>query len=190
MKTLNFLLFVLLCTSPLHAQSLKDLFLKMPQEICPALSEYNRLELVDNQRNNKPMQTRNTFRYVSTMHTLTDQFAQLEVSKSSEKTMKLLPLNDGSSIIMVISTVLCDSISDSSISFYSTEWKALHNEDFINQPTSAEFRQITIDPATNILTIITQNPLALHTDEGSTIGKIEPITTTLHWEKEVNKFIQ
>ena len=37
----------------LQAQSLKDLFLKMPQEVCPVLSEYNRLEIVDNQKNDK-----------------------------------------------------------------------------------------------------------------------------------------
>ena len=55
-----------------QAQSFKQLFLSMPEEICPLLSEYNRLELVDNQTNNKEMKTRNHFKTFSKMTSLTD----------------------------------------------------------------------------------------------------------------------
>ena len=71
-------------TSSVHAQSqpsFKDIFLRMPENICPSLTEYNRLELVDNQRNNKDMRTRNAYKSFSTMEILTDTFAHLTVSK-------------------------------------------------------------------------------------------------------------
>ena len=69
----------------LQAQSLKDLFLKMPQEVCPVLSEYNRLEIVDNQKNDKTMQTRNLFRTFSKMEELTDDYAHLVIQELGER---------------------------------------------------------------------------------------------------------
>ena len=168
------------CT--IQAQSLKDLFLQMPTEVCPVLTEYNRLELVDNQKNGKEMSTRNAFQTVSKMSALTDDYAHLSVSDSSEKVMKLLTKNDGTKIIMVISTVFCDSIPDSSVSFYSTEWKPLDATAYISNPTSDEFRHIVLDPKTNTLTITTSNPLALQTNGSDT--QVEPTSEshTLQWD--------
>ena len=71
-----------------YGQSLKDIFLNMPQQLCPSLSEYNRLEIVDNQKNGKPMKTRNQFKTISEMKTLTDQYAHLVISQNSEKEMR------------------------------------------------------------------------------------------------------
>ena len=68
-----------------YGQSLKDLFLNMPQQLCPSLSEYNRLEIVDNQKNGKPMQTRNLFKTISEMKALTNQYAHLVISQNSRK---------------------------------------------------------------------------------------------------------
>lgn len=159
------------CT--IQAQSLKDLFLQMPTEVCPALTEYNRLELVDNQKNGKEMRTRNAFQTYSTMKALTDDYAHLSISESSEKVMKLLKKDDGTQVIMVISTIFCDSIPDSSIGFYSTKWQPLDATTYINEPTSEEFRHIVLDPETNTLTITVSNPLALQTD-----GSDNPVETT------------
>lgn len=150
------------CT--IQAQSLKDLFLQMPIEVCPALTEYNRLELVDNQKNGKEMRTRNAFMSYSTMKVLTDDYAQLSVSASSEKVMKLLKKNDETKIIMVISTVFCDNVTDSSVSFYSLDWQPLDASAYIEEPTSVEFRSIVLDPENDTLTITTSNPMALQTD--------------------------
>ena len=179
-KSLLFTLALTPCT--LHAQSLKDLFLKMPQEVCPILSEYNRLELVDNQKNGKPMQTRNLLQGYSSMKVLTDDYASLTLSKTSEKTLKLLPQADGTSVILMISTVFCDSIADSSLSFYSTDWKPLLATDFISQPTSTEFRRISLEPETNQLTIVTSYPLALQTNGSDHLVTLPSVTSTFRWD--------
>ena len=174
----------------LHAQSLKDLFLKMPQEVCPVLSEYNRLEIVDNQKNDKTMQTRNLFRTFSEMKELTDDYAHLVISKNSEKEFKMLTKNDGTRIIMVISTILCDDIPDSSVAFYSTEWKPLRTLDYYTLPPIDNFRKVTIDKATSQLTVTTTNaPLKLSI-EGSNQPK-EPftLTNTFRWSTEESRFI-
>lgn len=173
----------------LHAQSLPDLFLKMPQEVCPSLSEYNRLELVDNQRNGKPMMTRNLFSTFSVMDKLTPDYAYLLLSAQSKKEMKLLPMPDSTHIIMVISTVLCDTIPDSSVRFYSTDWKPLRTLDYYSLPPIEGFRHVTIDPSSNQLTVTTTHPLRIRTD-----GSDQPLppltmTNTFRWLTEEHRFV-
>lgn len=173
-----------------HAQSLKDLFLKMPQEVCPVLSEYNRLEIVDNQKNGKTMQTRNLFRTFSKMEELTDDYAHLVISKNSEKEMKMLTKNDGTRIIMVISTIFCDETPDSSVAFYSTDWKPLPTHDYYTLPPIDNFRRVTIDNNTGQLIISTTNaPLMLNIDGSNQPKEPYTLTNTFHWSTEENRFI-
>lgn len=173
-----------------HAQSLKDLFLKMPQEVCPVLSEYNRLEIVDNQKNGKTMQTRNLFRTFSKMEELTDDYAHLVISKNSEKEMKMLTKNDGTRIIMVISTIFCDETPDSSVAFYSTDWKPLPTHDYYTLPPIDNFRRVTIDNNTGQLIVSTTNaPLMLNIDGSNQPKEPYTLTNTFHWSTEENRFI-
>ena len=173
-----------------HAQSLKDLFLKMPQEVCPILSEYNRLEIVDNQKNNKTMQTRNLFRTFSKMEELTDDYAHLIISKNSEKEMKMLTKNDGTRIIMVISTIFCDDVPDSSVAFYSTDWKPLRTLDYYTLPPINNFRKVTVDKTTSRLTVTTTNaPFMLSTDGSNPPQKPFSATNTFRWSTEESRYI-
>ena len=173
-----------------HAQSLKDLFLKMPQEVCPVLSEYNRLEIVDNQKNGKTMQTRNLFRTFSKMEELTDDYAHLVISKNSEKEMKMLTKNDGTRIIMVISTIFCDETPDSSVAFYSTDWKPLPTHDYYTLPPIDNFRRVAIDKNTGQLIVSTTNaPLMLNIDGSNQPKEPYTLTNTFHWSTEENRFI-
>ena len=191
MKTiLIFLYFLCILSETTHAQSLKDLFLKMPQEVCPSLSEYNRLEMVDNQKNGKPMQTRNHFRTLSEMKELTDDYAHIAVSKSSEKELKMLPTQEGAPIIMVISTVLCDSLADSSVEFYDTNWQPLPLLTHFSLPPTDQFRRITINPTTNQLTVTSQNPIRLRTDGSDKPLEPQVFTNTFHWQTEESHFVQ
>ena len=173
-----------------HAQSLKDLFLKMPQEVCPVLSEYNRLEIVDNQKNGKTMQTRNLFRTFSKMEELTDDYAHLVISKNSEKEMKMLTKNDGTRIIMVISTIFCDETPDSSVAFYSTDWKPLPTHDYYTLPPIDNFRRVTIDKNTGQLIVSTTNaPLMLNIDGSNQPKDPYTLTNTFRWSTEENRYI-
>ena len=174
----------------LHAQSLKDLFLKMPQEICPVLSEYNRLEIVDNQKNDKTMQTRNLFRTFSTMEELTDDYAHLIVSPQSEKEFKVLTKHDGTRIIMVISTIFCDKTPDSSVAFYSTDWKPLRTLDYYTLTNVDQFRKVTIDKDTDLVTVTSTNsPLLLQIDGSGNEKKPFSLKYTLSWSSEKSRFI-
>ncbi len=185
-----FLCFLCFLCETTHAQSLKDLFLKMPQEVCPILSEYNRLEIVDNQKNNKTMQTRNLFRTFSKMEELTDDYAHLIISKNSEKEMKMLTKKDGTRIIMVISTIFCDDVPDSSVAFYSTDWKPLRTLDYYTLPPINNFRKVTVDKTTSQLTVTTTNaPFMLSTDGSNQPQKPFSATNTFRWSTEESRYI-
>ena len=174
----------------LQAQSLKDLFLKMPQEVCPVLSEYNRLEIVDNQKNDKTMQTRNLFRTFSKMEELTDDYAHLVISKNSEKEMKMLTKKDGTRIIMVISTIFCDDTPDSSVAFYSIDWKPLRTLDYYTLPRIDNFRYVTVDKVTNQLTVTTTNaPFVLQMEGNNETKKAYSSTNTFRWSTEESRYI-
>lgn len=186
--------------------SFKDMFLHMPESVCPALTEYNRLELVDNQRNNKVMRTRNIYKTFSTMETLTDDYAHLTESRSAEKTFRLLPCAKltqsadtkaqqeqqsatHASIIMVISTVHSDSISDSSVSFYTTDWKPLTASTYFSKAVSDDFRVITMENGSDTLSVTTSNPLALNLDGGNTPAKPEASRTEAYiWNASAARF--
>lgn len=164
--------------------SLKDLFLHMPQEVCPNLSEYNRLEIIDNQKNNKPLETRNLFNGTSKMNVLTDTFASLSITECSEKTFKMLSLADGKSIIAVVTTIHAEGKSDSSIDFYDSEWKHLDAHTYIDEPTSKEFRTLSLSQDENTLTITTLNAMAISVDGSNNKPEIKATTTKLTWNGE------
>lgn len=190
--------------------SFKDMFLRMPESVCPALTEYNRLELVDNQRNNKVMRTRNIYKTFSTMETLTDDYAHLTESNSAEKTFRLLPCAKSiqsadtsadtkaqqehqsathASIIMVISTVHSDSISDSSVSFYTTDWKPLPASTYFSKAISNDFRVITMENGSDTLSVTTSNPLTLNLDGSNTPAKPEASRTEAYiWNASATRF--
>lgn len=190
--------------------SFKDMFLRMPESVCPALTEYNRLELVDNQRNNKVMRTRNIYKTFSTMETLTDDYAHLTESNSAEKTFRLLPCAKSiqsadtsadtkaqqehqsathASIIMVISTVHSDSISDSSVSFYTTDWKPLSASTYFTKAISNDFRVITMENGSDTLSVTTSNPLTLNLDGSNTPAKPEASRTEAYiWNASATRF--
>ena len=178
-KSTLFAMAVMPCAA--QAQSLKDLFLQMPTEVCPALNEYNRREIVDNQKNGKEMRTQNVFQTTSIMQSLTDDYAVLTVTGNSEKVMRLLTKTDGTKIIMVINTVFCDGTPDASVSFYSIDWQPLDATLYIAEPTSDDFRKIILNPDDNTLTITTSNPLALQTNGSDRPAELTFVSQTLQW---------
>lgn len=181
-KYIYLLLIAICCATSTNAQSLKDLILKMPQSVCPLLSEYNKLEIVDNQKNNKALQTRNSFQTVSEMKVLTDDFAFLKTTKNTEKTFKLLTSADGEKLIIVVSTVYIDDKPDSSVELYDTNWTPLDASTIIDEPKSSTFRYIELHQNDMQMNIITGNPLAIKTDGTLDIPKVETTKETKEWK--------
>ena len=94
------------------------------------------------------------------------------------------------SIIMVISTIFCDETPDSSVAFYSTDWKPLPTHDYYTLPPIDNFRRVTIDKNTGQLIVSTTNaPLMLNIDGSNQPKEPYTLTNTFHWSTEENRFI-
>lgn len=172
--------------STLHAQSMKDLFLHMPEAVCPTLSEYNRLEIVDNQKNGKPMQTRNRFDAVSEAKELTDEYLSLSLNANTEMTLKLLPLTENSDnpkVIAVVTTVVAEGKSDSSISFYSTDWQALDAAEFFESPinTTDTFRKLSLSKDEDTITSVASNGISIVVDGSASKPEEKSSSVILKW---------
>lgn len=185
-RILSILTLLLFFVANTQAQSLKELILKMPSEVCPILTEYNKLELVDNQKNGKPMQTRNIWKAVSELKTLDDNYAYLKSTKNSEKVFKLLPTANGEKIIAVVSTIYVDDKPDSSIEFYNTAWQKLDASEHFDDAISSRFRHIELSKDNNSMNIIYGNPLAISIDGSTAPASAKTTKETKNWNG--NKF--
>ena len=132
-----------ICLLTLHievgAQTARQCFLQLPDSLCPLLTEVNRADCIDFLESHMKAQVTNRFGGQSEMTRLTDDYIALQVSALTSWQMKLLPVADGGKVICVVSTA-CAPACDSSIRFYSTDWKPLPSDLYLPaRPTANDF---------------------------------------------------
>ena len=138
MKKLNFILILLLLIcGNLPAQSLKDLFLKMPAELLPLLKENDRLDLIDLYEAKMNIPVTNRLDGKSSIKMLTDNYMYLTLSASSSMQIKMLTDVNGDTLLCVVNTVSAEA-ADSRIRLYKNDWQPVENG-FFDTPAIADF---------------------------------------------------
>lgn len=138
MKKLNFILILLLLIcGNLPAQSLKDLFLKMPVELLPLLKENDRLDLIDLYEAKMNIPVTNRLDGKSSIKMLTDNYMYLTLSASSSMQIKMLTDVNGDTLLCVVNTVSAEA-ADSRIRLYKNDWQPVENG-FFDTPAIADF---------------------------------------------------
>ena len=138
MKKLNFILILLLLIcGNLPAQSLKDLFLKMPVELLPLLKENDRLYLIDLYEAKMNIPVTNRLDGKSSIKMLTDNYMYLTLSASSSMQIKMLTDVSGDTLLCVVNTVSAEA-ADSRIRLYKNDWQPVENG-FFDTPAIADF---------------------------------------------------
>lgn len=132
-----FLISVLSLTS-LQAQEAKTLFINMPDSLSPLLTKVNREDCIDFLGSNMKAQVDNRFGKKSEMTELGKDYIRMQMSPQTTWQMKMLALNDSTNIICTVSTA-CAPACDSSLSFYTTDWKPLAASEFITLPVMNDF---------------------------------------------------
>lgn len=158
MKRLVLLMSLFFCVS-LQAQTLKELFIAIPDTLTPLLTKVNREDFGDFLDSKMKAEVRNRFGKSSEMTELTDDYLYLKMTSVSSMEMKLLPLNDSLKVICMIQTYQAP-VSDSQIRFYDTNWKQLDAARFIELPDDSLFFR---KPVTEIQADSLQN-LRTHMD--------------------------
>ena len=122
----------------LQAQDLKSLYVSIPDSLSPLLTDVNRQDFGDFLSSNMKAEVKNRFGKTSEMLQLSSDYLKLRLTSVSSVEMKLLPVNDSTKIICVAKTYQ-GPVSDTQISFYSTDWRKLNEKDFIDLPTKEDF---------------------------------------------------
>ena len=141
MKRLLYTLLLTLMTT-LHAGAqtlMRDWLTSMPDSVMPLLTKNNRLDFIDFYDAKMEAMVTNRMEGKSRMNVLTDDFVLISYTASTDVSMKLLPMNDTTHILCMVTTVKA-AVDDSRIAFYDTQWKALDVSECITEPHIDDFR--------------------------------------------------
>ncbi|HEY5570127.1 MAG TPA: DUF3256 family protein [Bacteroidales bacterium] len=138
----SFILFVvafltLFSPEKVEAQNMSTLFLSMPEDLLYNLNNEMRRDLIDLNAAGKKAIVTNIMEGTSELQALTSDYLLLHNTSSSTIEAKILPLDDSSKIICVITTIF-SPVADSKVEFYSLKWEPLKGE-FFTPLTPADF---------------------------------------------------
>lgn len=122
----------------LQAQEAKTLFVNLPDSLSPLLTKVNREDCIDFLESNMKAQVDNRFGKKSEMTDLGKDYIRMQMSEQTTWQMKVLALNDSTNVICTVSTA-CAPACDSSIRFFTTDWKELPTSTYITLPAMNDF---------------------------------------------------
>lgn len=140
MRKISFIIltFGLLTSVPGVAQEAKTLFIHMPDSLSPLLTAVNRADCIDFLESKMKAQVDNRFGRKSEMTELSKDYIRVQMSPQSDWQMKLLATSDSTQVICTVSTA-CAPACDSSLRFFTTDWRELPTSDFIALPSMDDY---------------------------------------------------
>lgn len=133
-----FSLISVLSLTSLQAQEAKTLFVNLPDSLSPLLTKVNREDCIDFLESNMKAQVDNRFGKKSEMTELGKDYIRMQMSELTTWQMKVLALNDSTNVICTVATA-CAPACDSSIRFFTTDWKELPTSTYITLPAMNDF---------------------------------------------------
>ncbi|MDR1783387.1 MAG: DUF3256 family protein [Dysgonamonadaceae bacterium] len=150
----NIIRFAVLCAvfqslalSPVVSQTAETLFISMPEELMPSISENIRQEMSELFKSGLNSEIENNFEDTCKVLSLTDDYLKIK-NGSGMMEMIVLTLANDSKVICLIQTD-CVPVCDSYIEFYSLKWKQLDASLFITPAEKAHFVKKEFSPDDN-----------------------------------------
>ena len=136
MRNLLFFIFYFLF-SPIGAQTMRDVIKQMPDSLVPYLKQNARLDFIDFIDSGMKAEVSNDLGGKSQLTELSDVFASIKLSSASIIQLRLLdvqePVDDARQILCMVRTFGGD-LRESTIGFYSVNWRPLPIEQRITLP--------------------------------------------------------
>lgn len=211
MKKLIFAIMMMVVSAGLQAQSIKQIFVYMPDSIMGGvLTRVNRADCFDFLDSKMAAKVTNRFNEVSEMVRYTDSYLCMKMSENVTWQMKILPCKEGKSLLAVVTTV-CGPACDSHVDFYTTQWEPVDGKSIITLPEKKDFLTVAEEPvdfsvrdavkqADMLLYTISLSPdkdeLTMHFTtpdymDRETAERLKPyIKGDLHYRWENNKFVR
>ena len=129
MRKFLFALCLVVFSTELSAQTMRRIWIQMPDSIVPYLTESNRTELADYVTMEMESAVRNLLKDTTRITVLLDNYVDVELSSSSRLQIKLLPWAGDRSVavdsILCVVTTYRGPSAESKIAFYSRLWEPL-----------------------------------------------------------------
>lgn len=175
---------------------MRDVFAAMPDSIAPLVTKNNRLDCIDFIENGMEARVRNALDQYVTLEALTPDYARFRTSSMAVMEMKLLPVNDSTSVLCLVRTALTGEantprrLEDSNILFLNPDWTPLDSaaafftlpplSAFITSDTPAEetatseYSEETYAAALRSLDSFHPIRLALSSDSATLTATVQP----------------
>lgn len=118
---------------------MREWFVAMPNAVLPLLTTNNKLDFIDYYDAKMEAIATNMLDGTSRMDTLTEDFISIQYTNSTKVEMKLLPMNDTTDIICMVTTAKAN-VKDSRIAFFDAEWRAIDVTTCFDEPRPEDFR--------------------------------------------------
>ena len=122
---------------------MRDWLSSIPDSVMPLLVKNRRLDLIDFYDARMEAVVTNLLEGKSRLETLTEDFAKIDYTKSSDVSLKLLAVNDTTDILCMVTTIKGKektTVDDSRISFFDEQWIPLKVASYIDEPCIEDFR--------------------------------------------------
>ena len=130
MKRIMTILLLTIATTA-NAQTLRKVFVNMPDSIVPLLSSVNRQDGMD--------YVTNKLGNITTISGEKNRYIDISTASKAWTRLLLLPTTQGDTLICMVKTVSIDKARDSQIHFYNKEWTNLRTTDFVDLPPIGNF---------------------------------------------------
>lgn len=135
---LYLLILIVLVSGISEAQTVREAFLDMPDDILLLQTANDRADFIDFTESGMKSVVKDKMDYPAELLVKKDNYLLLKTSVSSDFQMKVLPLNDSVNVICTVTTVYAPAAS-SRINFYSSQWEELDGSSFLEMPGKEAF---------------------------------------------------
>ena len=134
------LLLLFVALSQVSARTpMRQWLVSMPDSVMPLLTKNHRMDFIDFYDAQMAAVVTNRMDGSSRMNTLTDDFVQIKYTASTDVAMKLLPVNDSTDVLCMVTTVKA-AVDDSRIAFFDAEWRPMDVTQYFVEPRIEDFR--------------------------------------------------
>ena len=185
-KTIICLLLMLSIFDNINAQSMRSLWINMPDSVIGYLDKNSRIESLDYLEMKVKSDVKNMLGETSTVDTITNDFMSATLSSAMKLTIKKLPVDSNDSLICMVRTYTAGNQKESSICFFNNKWEPLKIN--VEIPTQSNDNNIVLQQeisSSDILVIQLQPKVFVEDKEDENTAKS---LITLKWNPKSVKY--
>ena len=182
------MLMVLTGVMPGYSQ-VKEYLKVMPESVLPLLSRNNVLDCLDFIENGQKAEVTNRMAGKSELSFLGNTMATFNLTSVTKADIKLFPKGSDDVLIYVVTTSATDSLADSGIKVYNSDWSVAPEEYQFIMNNPSNFNEIIMHDDSDTVYLYERYPKARFEGDLSEDGVKVVGETRLIWDKNACKFL-